>query len=117
MRGKHMRWREPPPGCKTFIPGLPGIAKSFCLVSYEDAFSAQTRRCVGAVSKGFRHWVLAVVKDSSSFSPFSEILGGGFMEETSCNGAKMKQQEPGKCELWQPKKRRFALRIHALPGL
>lgn len=32
------------------------------------------------------------------------------------NGAEIKQQEPGKCELWLPKKRRFCA-SHALPGL
>jgi len=48
----------------------------------------------------------------SSSSPVCEILGGGVME----NGAKIKQQEPGKSELWLPKKGRFCA-SHVLPGL
>ena len=59
---------------------------------------------------------------SESFSSLwrREILGWGVMEggEKVCaaeDGA-MKQQEPGKCWSWLPKKRRFCA-SHALPGL
>lgn len=54
---------------------------------------------------------------SSSSSLLCEISGGGIMDKTRLkeDGAKM-QQEPGKCELWLPRKRRFCA-SHALPGL